>query len=68
MRHRKKIKVKKTRRWERKEGLHPPNQVGLGLGGGDLPPLARPTPLGLLKLQGKAPPLPPIYMEVLLLI
>ena len=38
-----KRKEKKRRRWERKEGLHPPNQVGLGLGGESPPPwLGRP--------------------------
>ena len=41
---------------------HPPNQVQLGLGGGDLPPLARPTPLGLLEPQGK-PPLSHLYIR-----
>ena len=68
--HRKKIKEKrkKRRRWERKEGLLPPNQVGLGLGGSPAPLLARPTPLGLLEPQGKVPSLPPIYTEVLGLI
>ena len=29
---------RKKRRWEREEGLHLPNQVDFGLGGGDLPP------------------------------
>ncbi len=63
-----KSKRKKRRRWEREEGLHLSNQVGLGLGGGRPSPLARPTPLGVLGTQGKAPPPPPIYTEVLGLI
>ena len=38
-----KRKGNKRRRWEREEGLHLPNQVGLGLGGESFPPwLGRP--------------------------
>ena len=33
-----KEKRKKKRRWEKGEGLHLPNQVGLGLGGETFPP------------------------------
>ena len=43
----------------------PPNQVGLGLGGGESSPLARPTPWGSLGPQGKVPLPPPIYMGLL---
>ena len=62
-----KRKEKKRRRWEREEGLHLPNQVGLGLGV-DLPPLVRPTPLESLDPKARLPPLPPIYSGVLGLI
>ena len=64
------IKIKEKKKGGGKEGKdsHPPNQVQLGLGGGAFPPWTRPTPLGLLEPQGKAPSLPSIYMEVLGLI
>ena len=68
MRQRIRNQREKRGRWERREGLHLPNLVGFGLEREDFPPLARPTPLGLLEPQGKAPPLPPIYTEVLGLI
>ena len=66
----KKIKRERKKKEEvgRKGDSLPPNQVQLGLGGGVLPPWTRPTPLGLLEPQGKAPSLPPIYTEVLGLI
>ena len=64
---RRKSREKKKEEVGRKGDSLPPNQVQLGLGG-DLPPLARLTPLGLLEPQGKAPSLPPIYTEVLELI
>ena len=52
-----------------KERRTPPTKPSrTRFGGGDLPPLAQPTPLGILEPQGKAPPLPPIYTEVLGLI
>ena len=59
---------RKKRRWEKGEGLLLPNLVGFGLEGEDFPPLARPTPLGLLEPQGKVPSLPPIYTAILGLI
>ena len=47
----------------------PPSKPSwIRFGRGDLPPLARPKSLGVLGPQGKAPPLPPIYTEVLGLI
>ena len=54
--------------WEKGEGLLLPKPSWIRFGRGGLPPLARPNPLGVLGPQGKAPPLPPIYTEVLGLI
>ena len=53
-----------------KEGGLPPTKPSpTRFGGGESPPpWTRPTPLGLLEPQGKAPSLPPIYTEVLGLI
>ena len=66
----KKIKRERKKKEEvgRKGDSLPPNLVQLGLGGESPPPWTRPTPLGLLEPQGKVPPLPPIYTEVLGLI
>ena len=50
-----KSKRKKGRRWEREEGLHLPNQVDFGLGGGDLPPWARPSPWESLDPKARSP-------------
>ena len=65
---------RKSKRKEKKEEVGkgrrtPPSKPSwIRFGRGDLPPLARPKPLGVLGPQGKAPPLPPIYTEVLGLI
>jgi len=65
---------RKSKRKEKKEevgkgGRTPPSKPSwTRFGRGGFPPLARPNPLGVLGPQGKAPPLPPIYTEVLGLI
>ena len=67
MRHTKKIKEKKKE--EVGKGRIPPSKPSwIRFGRGNLPPLARPTPLGPIEPHGKAPPLPLIYTEVLGLI
>ena len=64
----KKSKEKKKKEVGR-EGRTPTHQTkSNSVWGGSLPPFARLTPLGLLEPQGKVPPLPLIYTEVLGLI
>ena len=63
-------KIKEKKKEEvGKGGRTPPSKPSwTRFGRGGFPPLSRPNPLGVLGPQGKAPPLPPIYTEVLGLI
>ena len=47
---------KKKGRWERKEGLHLPIQVGFGLEGEDFPPWLGRPPWGSLSPKARSPP------------
>ena len=58
MRHRKKIKEKKKRRWEKGEGLFLPNLVGLGLEGEGCPPRLGRPPWESLDPKARLPLLP----------